>query len=151
MWIPSCQCKIYRSDMCSSSRRWRHFHQEIPSVPSLVSHSVFSTFSPTKLATLTPTFAGVSHHPYQTTVLLHIWAFAMAELLVQPKVEPVEAPGTLSHRGDKLSASGAVLDLFREILSNTFHPDNNHGGIINAGTSENVRALPCVWYSALRS
>ena len=75
----------------------------------------------------------------------------MAELLVDPKLEPVEVPGTLSQRGDKLSASGAVLDLFREILSNTFHPDHNQGGIINAGTSENVRALRCVWYSALRS
>ncbi len=62
----------------------------------------------------------------------------MAELPGRRPLETTENEATLSQRGAKLSASGAVLDIFRDILSNTFHPETNEKGIINAGTSENV-------------
>lgn len=63
----------------------------------------------------------------------------MAELPKDPKSKGSGGFGTLSERGTKLWASGAVLDIFKDILSNTFDPDSNPKGIINVGTSENVR------------
>ena len=65
----------------------------------------------------------------------------MAELPKRPKTEVDPEPSGLSKRGAVLSASGATLDKFKQILGNPYDPDSNPHGIINIGTAENVRNL----------
>lgn len=46
---------------------------------------------------------------------------------------------TLSDRGLDLAKLGGILDKFKTILSDPYHPDDNPGGFVNIGTAENVR------------
>jgi hypothetical protein len=57
-------------------------------------------------------------------------------------VRPVPAQGsTLADRGVDLAQAGAVMDMFKIILSDPYHPDDNPDGFINIGTAENVRRI----------
>ena len=51
---------------------------------------------------------------------------------------PAQA-STLSERGYDLAKAGGIMEKFKTILSDPYHPDDNPGGFVNIGTSENVR------------
>lgn len=46
---------------------------------------------------------------------------------------------TLSDRGLDLAKAGVMMDMFKTILKNPYHPDDNPDGFVNIGTAENVR------------
>ena len=61
---------------------------------------------------------------------------AELELPKWPEVGLQSPHGGLSERGSQLSASGATLDKFKQILGNAYDSDANPDGIINLGTAE---------------
>lgn len=48
---------------------------------------------------------------------------------------------TLADRGVELAKAGGAMDMFKTILSDPYHPDDNPDGFINIGTAENVRSV----------
>lgn len=45
---------------------------------------------------------------------------------------------TLSDRGRELAQGPDLLKTYGNVLSDVYHPDNNPGGYVNMGISENV-------------
>lgn len=55
-------------------------------------------------------------------------------------IRSVPAQGsTLSDRGLDLAKAGGMVENFKTIMSDPYHPDDNPHGFVNIGTAENVR------------